>query len=225
MESAEIIVMEIARKVFIIIYLITMVNYFFSETSGNFKRRAINKILLASMFLLFSIYGFIYNQSEINIFLLIAIIFSFLGDVLLLFSFNVGGMAFIIGNICFSIYLLVIYYNKGLLLWPFIFLFGIFYGFYLYLLKSGYLNLGNKKIFSLYMASIVAHGCLGLLLTLHNIFAVHSVLGCGLTLFMLSDFFLASHYFHDKNNKWILISNSGCYFTGMMLVALYVGMI
>ncbi|MDO4378024.1 MAG: lysoplasmalogenase family protein [Erysipelotrichia bacterium] len=217
--------MEDARRIFVVVYLVTMISYFFSETSGNFKRRALNKILLAFLFLSFSIYGFINNTNIINLWLLIAIFFSFLGDVLLLYNFNYGGMAFILGNICYSVYLLLIYYHKGLLLWPFLILFSLFYGFYLFLLKIKYLNLGNKKIFSLYMASIVAHGCLGLLLTIHCRFTVQAILGIGLTLFMLSDYFLAAHYFHDKGNKWILISNSGCYFTGMMLVALYIGLI
>ncbi len=217
--------MENARRIFVVIYVMTMINYFFSETSGNFKRRAFNKILLAFLFLSFSIYGFFNNRNTINLWLLIAIFFSFLGDVLLLYNFNYGGVAFGLGNICYSVYLLLIYYHKGLLLWPFIILFSLFYGFYLFLLKIKYFNLGNKKIFSLYMASIVAHGCLGLLLTIHCKFTASAILGIGMTLFMLSDYFLAAHYFHDKDNKWILISNSGCYFTGMMLVALYIGLI
>lgn len=220
--------MEIVRKIFVCIYLTTMICYFFSETSGNFKRRAINKIFLASLFLLFSIYSFIiFNNIKpiSNCILMGAIFFSFLGDVLLLFSFNIGGSAFIIGNICYSIYLLMLFHGYKLLLWPFVVLFTMFYGFYLFLLKKKYLILGKKKVFSIYMASIVAHGSLGLLLAINSHDILHCLLGTGLTLFMISDYFLAAHYFHDKNNDWILVSNSCFYFTGMMLVALYMSLI
>ena len=220
--------MEQVRKVFVVIYLITMICYFFSETSGNFKKRAVNKILLASLFLVFSFYSFIAHDKGkqiVNYILLVAIFFSFLGDVLLLFSFDKGGMAFIIGNICYSIYLLLIFYDRRLLLWPFLLLFSLFYGIYILMLKKGYLDLKGKKAFSYYMASIVAHGSLGLLLSLNRYDPLHCVLGNGLTMFMISDFFLASHYFHDKSKNLILILNSGFYFTGMMLVALYMSFI
>ena len=38
------------RCAFIIAYLTVLCLYFFSETSGNFKRRAVNKIALAVLF-------------------------------------------------------------------------------------------------------------------------------------------------------------------------------
>ena len=62
--------------------------YFFSETSGNLTRRAINKMALASMFLINSAISiFKKGITPFSAILLLAIFFCFLGDFILLFSF------------------------------------------------------------------------------------------------------------------------------------------
>ena len=99
--------MTIYMVAFICIYVATTVSYFFSETSGNFKRRATNKIILASLFMCYSIFEFFhlgYGFGSIQFECLIGVFFAFLGDVLLLWSFSKGGVSFAIGNIILFIY-------------------------------------------------------------------------------------------------------------------------
>ncbi len=43
---------------FILVYMTLLISYLFSETSGNFRRRAVNKIVLASLFALYSFRNF-----------------------------------------------------------------------------------------------------------------------------------------------------------------------
>ncbi len=85
--------MSIYQIVFVILYLGTLVSYFFSETSGNFKRRVVNKIILASLFLLCFLvaFGRHYQLASFHAIAIAAFIFAWLGDVFLLYSFMKGG--------------------------------------------------------------------------------------------------------------------------------------
>lgn len=55
--------MSIPMIVFVVAYVAVTIAYLFSETSGNFKRRAINKIFLASMFLIYAIVELIHYKT------------------------------------------------------------------------------------------------------------------------------------------------------------------
>ena len=92
--------------IFVVAYLAVLLMYFFSETSGNFKRRAINKIILASMFYVFGLIMLYlnYDLNSYHFIFLIALTFAYIGDIVLLYSFSSGGIFFIISNIFFFIY-------------------------------------------------------------------------------------------------------------------------
>lgn len=214
--------------VFVIAYVAVTISYFFSETSGNFKRRAVNKIILATMFLIYATVEMFRLRlfGTLQLVAFIGVIFSYIGDVWLLWDFKNGGKSFAIGNVILFVYLNLYYYSVGLTIknyWWFVILFlGLVEGFK-YLAKIGwYEHLKGKMVkdFTLYISSVTLHGTLGLvgLFYLHDI---KSVLLCaGLFLFMVSDYFISLHKFKYIDSKAILRCNSGTYFIGLMLVVL-----
>lgn len=214
--------------IFVIAYLAVTVSYFFSETSGNFKRRAINKIFLASMFLVYAAVEMVRLQmfGSLQLLCFIGVIFAYIGDVWLLWDFLKGGISFAIGNVILFTYLNIYYYGMGLTVanyWWFIIPFAILVGGFIYLANTGwYEHLKGKMIkgFTIYITSVSLHGTLSIagLCYLHD---VKSVLLCaGLLLFMISDYFISLHKFKYIESKAILRCNSGTYFIGLMLVAL-----
>lgn len=217
--------MNIGVILFIISYLITLFCYFFSETSGNLKRRSINKIIMASMFLVFAIVVYLlkYDFFSYHLILLLAIIFAYLGDVYLLYSFTKGGILFMISNGLFFTYeWVLVCVNKVPVLsiiW-FIGSFALMFGTFFILTKKKILNFKNKnKAILSYVASVSLQGTLGLALGLYFMNTKMLLFGIGLALFMISDYFLMVHKFKIKKN-WILRSNSACYFVGLLLVVL-----
>ena len=220
--------MKLPMIIFVIVYMAVLVSYLFSETSGNFKRRAVNKIILASMFLLYSIFETIHLGlfNTIQIICLIGVIFAYIGDVWLLWSFIKGGTAFSIGNVVLFGYLIVYLTQNGVsylsVSWHLILL-AILLGCFIFLVQKGWYDKMPDKMkwpFTGYILSVSLHGTLAfaLLTQLHD---VKSVLLCsGLVLFMISDYFISLHKFKYKESKLILRCNSFSYFTGLMLVAL-----
>lgn len=214
--------------VFTVIYLMLLGSYLFVETSGNFKGRCINKIIMASMFLVLSIYEILTAKPTILDYLLMScIFFSFLGDVLLLWSFKKGGVAFMLGNIGYIIHNMIVLCRTRpdlsfLVIW--LILFSCFYSLFYYFVKKGLLNISKMKIFAYYMMTVIGHGCTGLIFFFSQNAIGIRLYGLGLFLFMVSDFFISFHNFYNKNIKWILRCNSFTYFMGMLLVALSLGL-
>lgn len=214
--------------VFVIAYVAVTISYFFSETSGNFKRRAVNKIFLASMFLIYATVEMFRLQlfGTLQLVAFIGLIFAYIGDVWLLWDFMRGGISFAIGNVILFTYLNIYYYGMGLTLksyWWFVVLLAILVGGFSYLANNGwYEHLKGKMIkkFTLYITSVSLHGTLGLvgLFYLHDMKSI--LLLAGLFLFMVSDYFISLHKFKYIDSKAILRCNSGTYFIGLMLVAL-----
>lgn len=217
--------MNLPRIIFCFAYLIVLVCYFFSETSGNHKRRVVNKCIMATMFL-----GYFIFESQRNgywsqplFFLCIAaFFFSWLGDVLLLFSFLYGGISFMIGNIFFAAYLITIAVTNAV---PFA---QVWWAIPLFVLVSGvfYILHFTKKVdfkttgilMPVYVTTVTGHGMLSIAVA-SAVGGVHMILlSAGLVLFMISDYFLTVHKF-VKHEKWVLRCNSGTYFTGMLLAA------
>ncbi len=212
--------------IYIMIYLGLLISYFFSETSGNLKRRATNKIIMASMFLLFGFIAFAINFSffSYDILMIIGIIFAFLGDVYLLYSFPKGGILFIVSNISFFLYELILIIDKQV---PFS---HIWYAIPIYLLIIlTFIILAKKKIIDFknyekailtYISSVSLHGTLGITLAIYFGTTRMILLGIGLFLFMISDYFLMTYKFKFPHKKWILRCNSASYFIGLLLVVL-----
>lgn len=223
--------------IFSVVYVVITVMYFFSETSGNFPRRAVNKIVLATLFFGFFLVsffkkGYMSNYGAYQIVGLIGFLFAYLGDVFLLWNFVVGGVLFMVGNISLFIYEILLLSVNGIPLKNYWWCILIFAGLMFYIYASHFskrIDFGSKGILMpIYVTSVSLHGTLAfgimanasaLSLVGAGSFAHFSVLGLGLFLFMVSDYFLITHEYVNKNN-WVLRMNSGTYFIGMMLAAI-----
>ena len=223
--------MIIYMVAFVCIYVATTVSYFFSETSGNFKRRATNKIILASLFMCYSIFEFFhqgYGFNSIQFECLIGVFFAFLGDVLLLWSFSKGGASFAVGNVILFIYELKYFGENGLVFkdyWWFLIFYVTILLVWSYLWFSGWYDYSKKPVmkwmFPPYIMSVTLHGTLSIAGLFVLPFSIKSLLlCCGLLLFAVSDYFISMHKFKYTESKAVLRFNSGTYFIGLMLVAL-----
>lgn len=216
--------------VFIFVYLAVMVAYFFSETSGNHKRRAVNKIVLASMFILYALFemfrlhlwGGIFTVAFIGMF------FAYVGDVWLLWSFTKGGISFLIGNVILFVFEMMLFKAQGLTFsdyWWFLLIYAFLIGGFLYLWFSNwYLHKAKpmmKWLFPPYIMTVSLHGTLAIAgLWLLRPAPTNFLFCSGLILFMISDYFISLHKFKYLKSKAILRLNSGTYFTGLLLAAL-----
>ena len=213
------------RTVFVILYLALLGLYLFAETGDSFRRRAVNKILLSSLFLFFGQFWFWTNgyAHGWSFLALVALFYACMGDALLLFSFGAGGAAFAVANLCFIGYTFCTLWFGGVLCkaLPWLAL-GIllFFGLFFWATKSRWIDLGKMKAPALlYLLSVVLHGLMGLI-AIFLVPSVHTLLlGIGLTLFMIADHFLVVYRFKAKNKR-VLRTNTACYFLGTMLVAL-----
>lgn len=216
----------IVSAIFVAAYLAALVCYFFSETSGDHPRRVCNKMIMATMFLC---YGFVeYFRLEsaplsVHLVGLAALVFAWLGDMYLLFSFTKGGILFMISNFIYTGYMLYVAVSSGVRIYKFwwcLLIFLALNAWVWYLQKSGKIDFSKVKAFKLYMATTTMMGCtgIGLAALLPNTRWI--LLGVGIALFMISDYFLMFHNFKNKESKAILRLNSGTYFIGMLLVAL-----
>jgi hypothetical protein len=213
---------------FIIAYVAVLFLYFYSETSGKMALRAPNKIILASMFLVFAVVQFEshYEFLSFHLLLMVALFLAWMGDVFLLIDFNRGGDFFLCGNVCFFTYELAACIDKGFSFanfwWVFLLEF-LLVGIFILLAKKypDILKLGKMKgPMILYISSITLHGMMGLALMILLPGTNLALLGLGSVLFMISDYILTVDKFVIRNNKWILRSNSAFYFTGLLLIVL-----
>ena len=222
---------------FMVLYTAITICYLFSETSGNFTLRAVNKIGLAALYLLIFIFAFFKfdymgTQGTYQIVALIGFALAFLGDVVLLWSFVVGGALFAAGNVALFVYELLVLSKNGIPFsdyWWFllIFLAPVFYLFTQHFTKRvdfGKLGVGMP----IYIATVSLQGCGGfaMMANAHALQAAgagtylhFTVFGAGLFFFMVSDYFLTAHEYVNKNN-WVLRCNSFTYFIGIMLAAI-----
>ena len=210
---------------YICLYFALLFAYFFSETSGNFRRRAVNKIALSSMFLFWGAAAWLLRPplAAEGAVLLLGLFLSFCGDVLLLWSFVRGGLCFGMGNLVLLGYEVLLIRRLGiplLHLWPAALILLVFWCPVLAFSQTGALRLEKFRVaFPIYLLSVSLHGSLGLVLVfLHPVLGM-LLLGGGLFLFMVSDYFLTVFKFRYRA-RWVMRCNSGAYFTGMILVAL-----
>ncbi len=220
--------------IFAVVYLIMLISYFFSETSGNFKRRAWNKIIMATTFWCYALFEMFHLGlwgTPWNLVLMIGITFSYIGDVWLLWSFTKGGIAFATGNVIIIAAILMLATSYGIpfaAYWWFLLILAFFVGLFLILTKKGFyknLKMPMTAMFVPYIASVSAHGTLSLALIF--VFGAAGLMSLkfaflffGSILFMISDYFISWHNFRDKESKLILRCNSGTYFFGLMLIVL-----
>ncbi|MBQ3519390.1 MAG: hypothetical protein IKJ63_04560 [Clostridia bacterium] len=217
--------MNLPRIIFCIAYLIVLVCYFFSETSGNHKRRVVNKCIMATMFLgyfLFESHRNGYWSQPLFFLCMAAFIFSWLGDVLLLFSFLYGGISFMVGNAFFVAHLVAVAAQNNVTFaqvwWAIpltIVVASVFYILH-FTKKVDFKTTGI--LMPIYVTTVTSHGMLSMAVA-NAVGGIHMILlSAGLVLFMISDYFLTTHKF-IRHEKWVLRCNSGTYFTGMLLAA------
>lgn len=212
------------RIAFIVVYLALLICYFFSEVGPRFSRRALNKIAMATLFYSFGTVWFLLSDREgWNYLALVGLTFSWLGDILLLWSFIKGGVSFSVGNLFLLAYEIFLLRQARV---PFgrVAVFPVLFAALAVFVFLAAKKL-NKRLAKLripliaYMLSSTAHGVFGICLAA-TVPGLHPLLfGVGLALFMISDYFLMAHKF-VSDRKLILRLNSGTYFVGMMLVAL-----
>ena len=215
-------------RVFIAIYLIALCCYFKTRTSDNKKARAVNKYIMATMYLIFAIVVFFkrYEFASYQTLLMAALILAWLGDVFLVFDFGRGGDFFLAGNICFVLYEQIVLVDHGYwfndFAWTYI-VAGLMLAVVIYATGRwpDTVKMGKMRwpmIF--YLSSIFMHGITGLALLLLLPGTNYAIMGLGSVLFMFSDIDLNLYRYVFNNNKWLVRVNSLTYFVGLLLIAL-----
>ena len=216
--------------VFSIIYCLFLCGYFVTRVGKNIKARAINKYIMAVMYMVYAIVKFQnYGLGSIETILLLALFLAFLGDVFLVFDLNRGGDFFLAGNVAFVVYYLALFNANGYTFADYWFVFAawvVIYG--AFLICSNKLpkvfKFGNMKFsMSFYLSSIMMHGMCGVGAMILIPSTAGFVLGLGSLMFMISDCILTVDKFVIVGNKWITRSNSFFYFIGLLLIALSLG--
>lgn len=215
--------------VFIAVYLAALCCYFYTRTSGNIKYRAINKYVMATMYLALAFVTFInkYEFASYQTLLIAALILAWLGDIFLVFDFNRGGDFFLAGNICFVLFEQIILVDQGSywfndFAWTYVV---VILMLAVVIFASGRwpdrIKMGKMRwpmIF--YLSSIFMHGITGLALMIMMRGTSYAMLGLGSFLFMISDIDLNLYRFVFNNNKWLIRFNSLTYFGGLLLIVL-----
>ena len=213
---------------FIAIYLIALLCYFKTRVSENKFHRALNKYLMATMYLGLAIYTFFtkYDFVSYQALLMAALLLAYFGDIFLVFDFGRGGDFFLAGNICFLIYEQIVMIDHGHSLkefyWTFI-VAGVMLGAFILACqyKPDVFKLGKMRWpMTFYLSSIFMHGITGLAMAILMPGTSFQIMGIGSFLFMLSDMILTSYRFIFNNNKWLIRTNSLTYFLGLLLIVL-----
>ena len=217
--------------IFSAIYIIFLFAYFITRVGNNIKHRAINKFILATMYMIYAIVMFhVNNLSGYHYVMMAALFLAYLGDLFLVFDLNRGGDFFLAGNVCFATFYLAtlkqyeVPFTKYF--WVFI-LWASLISLFIFLAKKypNVLKLGKMKYpMALYLSSITLHGLLGLVSAIFVGTTPILVMGIGSVLFMTSDYILTVDRFIIQKNKWIIRCNSLTYFVGLLLIALSIGL-
>lgn len=220
--------MNIYLMIFIAVYLVLLICYFFTRTSDNIKYRAINKFLMATMYLVLAFVVFFRNYDFVSYqtLLMAALILAWLGDIFLVFDFGRGGDFFLAGNICFTLYEQIVLVENGYTIretwWTFAvaMIMGLTFN-VACRAKPKIFKLGKMKdLITFYLLSIFTHGMNGLCMALFLPDTNYMIMGIGSFLFMISDMILMTYKFVLGNNKWLIRANSLTYFVGLLLIVL-----
>ena len=217
--------------VFSIIYALFLCAYFITRVGNNIKYRAINKYILATMYMVYAIVMFqLKDLSGYHYVMMAALFLAYIGDLFLVFDLNRGGDFFLAGNVCFSTFYLatLTQYNVAFVkyFWVFI-VWASLIATFVFLAKKypNVLKLGKMKYpMAFYLSSITLHGLLGLVSAIFVGTTPILIMGIGSVLFMASDYILTVDRFVIQKNKWIIRCNSLTYFGGLLLIALSLGL-
>ena len=214
---------------FIAVYLIALFCYFFTRTSETKRYRALNKYIMATMYLVYGIYYTASRHpfSSFHTVLIIALIFAWLGDIFLVFDFNRGGDFFLAGNVCFIFYEMMVICDMGYRFrdfgWVFLVV-ALMLGAFIFACSKwpNRFKLGKMKWpMTFYLSSIYTHGITGLaLFMLAPAGSAYRVMGIGSFMFMISDIILTLYNYVFGENRWLVRANSLTYFVGLLLIVL-----
>lgn len=213
---------------FIAIYLIALFCYFFTRVSDNRMHRAVNKYIMATMYLVLAIVTFFrkYEFVSYQSLYMVALLFAYFGDVFLVFDFGRGGDFFLAGNICFTVYDQIVMVDHGFSFRDFWWVFlvvALILGIFIYLCSKypEKIKMGKMRWpMTWYLSTILAHGIMGLALVVLLPGTKFVTMGIGSFLFMISDMILTAYRFVFNNNKWLIRANSLTYFVGLLLIVL-----
>lgn len=215
---------------FIALYGVALFAYFFTRVGNKMAYRATNKMIMATMYLVYAIVMFVVNKlSGIYYLLMAALFLAYLGDLFLIFDFGRGGDFFLAGNVCFASFYFAslaehnvpfVNYFWVLIVWAvLVSIFAV-----LFVKLPHVFKLGKMKwVMLFYLASITLHGVMGLASVIYIDELSYLIMGIGSMLFMASDYILTVDRFVITKNKWIVRSNSLTYFSGLLLIALSIG--
>ena len=198
----------------------------FTTSLGVHKARGINKILLASFYLILAIVLFIENRefNSFNILILVAITATFVGDIVLMFHFNLGALFFTIGNLSLFAYDFCLLESLGVhfsAYWWFIVVYVVMVGGYMILERfNTHFKIDKKdrlKAFG-YLAMVTLHGSIGTTMYFVTDNKSAILLGFGTILFMLSDYVLCSYKYSFNHESSVHKLNTFLYFAGILLI-------
>ncbi|MBQ9036725.1 MAG: hypothetical protein IJ115_04670 [Erysipelotrichaceae bacterium] len=213
---------------FVIVYLVALFCYFFTRFSDKKLYRALNKYLMATMYLVLGIVTFVrkYEFTSYQTILMAALFFAWLGDIFLIFDFGRGGDFFLAGNVCFTLFEVAVMKDHGLHLWDFGWAFAVS-GIMILLFilsckfKPETFKLGKMRMpMTFYLMSIFTHGMTGMAMAMLLPGTNYVMMGIGSVLFMISDMILVTYKFVLGDNIWLIRANSLTYFTGLLLIVL-----
>ena len=217
--------------IFSVIYALFLCAYFVTRVGDNIKHRAINKFILATMYLVYAIVMFHAKDLSGYYYVMMAALFlAYMGDLFLVFDLNRGGDFFLAGNVCFATFYLasLTKYNVPFLnyLWVFVVWASLIVTFIMLAKKyPNILKLGKMKYpMALYLSSITLHGLLGLVSAIFIGTTPLIVMGIGSVSFMISDYILTLDRFVIPKRKWLIRCNSLTYFVGLLLIVLSLGL-
>ena len=215
------------KLLFLLVYLAVFIFYVIVETDRPSLKHALSKIILASLYLSFALVKFISNQlwnDPVDSIVVIALIFCWLGVVILIKYRYVGGILFWVANLIFWLAEIVYLVQRNIEIF-FPILLGLLLFFLImltvsYVTKKWKVGAVKRKFGFYYLSSVTLQGSLAFVLLFYNPSLKAITVSIGLILFMLSDYALAYNEAHSEKSDAILRLNSILYFTGMLLVAL-----
>ncbi|MCQ2753029.1 MAG: lysoplasmalogenase [Bacilli bacterium] len=220
--------MSVGVITFIVIYCAVLCCYFYTETTGDLKLRAPNKILMALMFFIFGTVFICKNflpLDRLHYLAIAGLFLAMLGDIFLLFSYNRGGDFFLAGNVCFVAYQVVLLLDNApngvaSFWWVFLIIPVLWTTFFILFKKfPNFFKLNKMRgPFLFYLSTIISNGVFGLAVAIYV--PKFLLFGLGMFIFMLSDFDITFHKFVCPDNKWVLRLNSALYFVGMLIAVL-----
>ena len=197
--------------IFSVIYALFLCAYFVTRVGDNIKPRAINKFILATMYMVYAIVMFhIKDLSGYHYVLMAALFLAYLGDLFLVVDLNRGGDFFLAGNVCFATFYLasLAKYNVPFLNYFWVFIVWIaLIGTFIFLSGKypNVIKLGKMRYpMAFYLSSITLHGLLGLVCAIFTGSTALLVMGIGSVSFMISDYILTVDRFIIQRKKWII---------------------